>query len=146
MVTPEGTGVVAESGDTTLSKIRGALSSGLMTAQDRVTNKLGSGNKQPDVPPEPPKPEEPPPPKPVVEAGKPISRSGTCRVCLKAFKPEDFSKTCGECQQKVCEDCASYSKPEDAQDDVSTDRALSTVRPSHFLFHSDIANQLFDIT
>ncbi|CAB0001273.1 unnamed protein product [Nesidiocoris tenuis] len=83
-----------------------------------LTNKLGSGNKQPDVPPEPPKPEEPPPPKPVVEAGKPISRSGTCRVCLKAFKPEDFSKTCGECQQKVCEDCASYSKPEDAQDDV----------------------------
>lgn len=60
----------------------------------------------------PPPPEEKPPapapqaPKP--EPGKPPSRAGACRVCLKAFKPDDFSRTCAECTQRVCEDCASY--------------------------------------
>lgn len=44
------------------------------------------------------------------EPGKPPSRAGACRVCLKAFKPDDFSRTCAECTQRVCEDCASYSK------------------------------------
>lgn len=44
------------------------------------------------------------------EPGKPPSRAGACRVCLKAFKPEDFSRTCATCTQRVCEDCASYSK------------------------------------
>lgn len=47
------------------------------------------------------------------------SRYGTCRVCLKSFKPDDFSKICAECQQKVCEDCASYSKLDDSEDAVS---------------------------
>lgn len=56
-------------------------------------------------------------PKP--EPGKPPSRAGACRVCLKSFKPDDFSKTCYECQQRVCEDCASYSKLDDHEDAVS---------------------------
>lgn len=53
------------------------------------------------------------------EPGKPPSRAGACRVCLKSFKPEDFSKTCYECQQRVCEDCASYSKLDENEDAVS---------------------------
>ncbi|EEB12578.1 conserved hypothetical protein [Pediculus humanus corporis] len=44
-------------------------------------------------------------------------RAGTCRVCLKSFKPEEFFKMCSECQQKVCEDCASYSKLDENQDE-----------------------------
>ncbi|XP_014243367.1 regulating synaptic membrane exocytosis protein 1 isoform X2 [Cimex lectularius] len=122
MVTTEVTGAAAEggAGDTTLSKIRHTLSSSLMTAQDRVTNKLVQSNKQPEVQitPEVVKPVEEPP-KPKAEAGKPVSRSGSCRVCLKSFKPDDFNRTCGECQQKVCEDCASYYKPDDTQDEAS---------------------------
>ncbi|XP_055909308.1 regulating synaptic membrane exocytosis protein 1 isoform X1 [Eupeodes corollae] len=50
------------------------------------------------------------------EPGKPPSRAGACRVCLKSFKPEDYSKTCYECQQRVCEDCASYSKLDESED------------------------------
>lgn len=53
------------------------------------------------------------------EPGKPPSRAGACRVCLKSFKPDDFSKTCFECQQRVCEDCASYSKLDENEDAVS---------------------------
>lgn len=49
----------------------------------------------------------------------PGRRAGTCRVCLKSFKPEEFFKMCSECQQKVCEDCASYSKLDENQDEVS---------------------------
>lgn len=52
------------------------------------------------------------------EPGKAPSRAGACRVCLKSFKPDEFSKICFECQQKVCEDCASYSKLEDNEDAV----------------------------
>lgn len=55
----------------------------------------------------------------VAEPGKPPSRSGACRVCLKSFKPDDYSKTCFECQQRVCEDCASYSKLDENEDAVS---------------------------
>lgn len=53
------------------------------------------------------------------EPGKALCRTGACRVCLKSFKPDDFSKICFECQQKVCEDCASYSKLDDNEDAVS---------------------------
>lgn len=52
------------------------------------------------------------------EPGKPPSRAGACRVCLKSFKPDDFSRTCCECQQRVCEDCASYSKLDENEDQV----------------------------
>lgn len=45
-----------------------------------------------------------------IDPFKPPIRSGACRVCLKSFKADDFSITCYECQQRVCEDCASYSK------------------------------------
>lgn len=53
------------------------------------------------------------------EPGKAASRDGACRVCLKSFKPDDFRKICAECQHKVCEDCASYSKLDDSEDAVS---------------------------
>jgi hypothetical protein len=53
------------------------------------------------------------------DPAKPPCRTGACRVCLKSFKPNDFSRTCFECQQKVCEDCASYSKLDENQDEVS---------------------------
>lgn len=46
-------------------------------------------------------------------------RSGACRVCLKSFKTDDFFRICCECTQKVCEDCASYSKNEEGLEDVS---------------------------
>ncbi|KAF5277056.1 hypothetical protein FQA39_LY06294 [Lamprigera yunnana] len=66
--------------------------------------------------PEPPPPvEEKPPAAP--EPGKPLSRNGACRVCLKAFKPEEFNRVCAECTQRVCEDCASYSKKPDDEED-----------------------------
>lgn len=51
---------------------------------------------------------------------EPGRRAGACRVCLKSFKPDDYHKTCFECQQRVCEDCASYSKLEENEDAVST--------------------------
>ncbi|KAH0553772.1 hypothetical protein KQX54_004147 [Cotesia glomerata] len=58
--------------------------------------------------------------KPKSEPGRPASRTGnSCRVCLKAFKPDDFSRTCYECHLKVCDDCASYSETKDL-DDPST--------------------------
>ncbi|XP_037929654.1 regulating synaptic membrane exocytosis protein 2-like, partial [Teleopsis dalmanni] len=47
---------------------------------------------------------------------EPGRRAGACRVCLKSFKPDDYHKTCFECQQRVCEDCASYSKLEENED------------------------------
>uniref|UniRef100_A0A1B0G406 PDZ domain-containing protein n=1 Tax=Glossina morsitans morsitans TaxID=37546 RepID=A0A1B0G406_GLOMM len=47
---------------------------------------------------------------------EPGRRVGACRVCLKSFKPDDYHKTCFECQQRVCEDCASYSKLEENED------------------------------
>lgn len=53
------------------------------------------------------------------EPGKPPSRAGSCRVCIKSFKPDDFSKTCFECQQRVCDDCASYSKLDPDEDAVN---------------------------
>lgn len=47
------------------------------------------------------------------------NRSGSCRVCRKSFKPDDFSKTCFECHQRVCDDCAMYSKLDENEDAVS---------------------------
>jgi len=58
------------------------------------------------------------------EAGKPPNRASSCRVCLKSFKPDDFSKTCFECKYRVCEDCASYSKQDSSEDLVSTFRFM----------------------
>ncbi|XP_031622364.1 regulating synaptic membrane exocytosis protein 2 [Contarinia nasturtii] len=116
-------------------RLRQTLSSSLLTAQDRVTkvsprpsmtpdaetlsmmqqvqqqqqsqsnqsNQVSSSNSSQQKP----------------EPGKAPSRAGTCRVCLKSFKPDDFSKICAECQQKVCEDCASYSKLDDSEDAIS---------------------------
>ncbi|XP_034250276.1 regulating synaptic membrane exocytosis protein 1 [Thrips palmi] len=106
----------------TLSKLRQTLSTGLMTAQDRV-NKLaptaGRAAPPPEEPPPEEKPPEPAPPKPTPkEPGKPPCRTGACRVCLKSLKPEDVIRVCGECHFKVCEDCASYTKQEDLADDA----------------------------
>lgn len=49
----------------------------------------------------------------------PPTRIGACRVCLKSFKADDFYRVCCECQQQVCEDCASYSKLDEHEDSVS---------------------------
>ena len=46
-------------------------------------------------------------------------RNASCRVCLKSFKKDDFYKTCFECKYRVCDDCASYSKVDSAEDLVS---------------------------
>ncbi|CAG7829163.1 unnamed protein product [Allacma fusca] len=35
--------------------------------------------------------------------------AGRCRVCVKAMKPDEYSRECTECGLKVCDDCASYS-------------------------------------
>lgn len=59
------------------------------------------------------------PTKPEKEPNKTANRASSCRVCLKGFKPEDFSKTCYECKFRVCEDCASYSKMDSSEDVVS---------------------------
>lgn len=67
---------------------------------------------------------------------KPPSRTGACRVCLKSFKPDDYSKTCFECQQRVCEDCASYSKLDESEDAVSkshSDGAIQFRFPSFLI-------------
>lgn len=62
------------------------------------------------------------------EPNKTANRASSCRVCLKSFKPDDFSKTCFECKYRVCEDCASYSKVDSAED---------LVRSENF-YHDDI--------
>nr|CAH7736748.1 unnamed protein product [Callosobruchus chinensis] len=43
---------------------------------------------------------------------------GNCRVCLKAFRGHqlDQARSCAECSQRVCEDCASYSKMDNGED------------------------------
>lgn len=67
------------------------------------------------------------------QSTEPGRRAGACRVCLKSFKPDDFHKTCFECQQRVCEDCASYSKLEENEDAVSYDFVCLLVCFLHFL-------------
>ncbi|XP_025603106.2 regulating synaptic membrane exocytosis protein 1 isoform X2 [Athalia rosae] len=114
---PAGSVTPEESG-TTFSKLR-QLGSGLMTATGNVT-KLTPAKVTPVEeiqPKQETSPVEQPKPKP--EPGRPASRTGACRVCLKSFKPDDFSRTCNECQHKVCEDCASYSTTAET-DDAST--------------------------
>ncbi|XP_063920255.1 regulating synaptic membrane exocytosis protein 1 isoform X3 [Zophobas morio] len=117
------TAAEAADGGTTFGKLRQTLSSSLLTAQDKVTKMSPRPSLIPDIEPPAPVEEKPPvttaPPTPPVakpEPGKPPSRAGACRVCLKAFKPDDFSRTCAECTQRVCEDCASYSKLAEDED------------------------------
>ncbi|XP_063382543.1 regulating synaptic membrane exocytosis protein 1 isoform X2 [Cydia fagiglandana] len=99
----------------TFGKLRQTLSSSLLTAQDKVTTKLGPRQAEPVAEPAPAPPPAQPPPAPAVkterEAGKAPSRAGACRVCLKALKPGEVFHTCNGCQHRVCEDCSSYSKP-----------------------------------
>lgn len=104
----------------------------------------------PDIDPLPPSAEEKPllptPPAPKPEPGKPPSRAGACRVCLKAFKPEDFSRTCAECTQRVCEDCASYSKI--AEDEEAADWKCSVCRrklQSRAALAQDSSESLLDL-
>ncbi|KAL1516962.1 hypothetical protein ABEB36_000789 [Hypothenemus hampei] len=124
---PPNTASEAPEGGTTFGKLRQTLSSSLLTAQDKVVTKMGPRPSLiPDITPSdqqsPPTEEkpvtthsvQPTPTKP--EPGKPPSRAGACRVCLKAFKPDDFSRTCATCTQRVCEDCASYSKLAENED------------------------------
>ncbi|XP_015587944.1 protein piccolo isoform X2 [Cephus cinctus] len=120
-----GGSVTPEETATTFSKLR-QLGSGLMTATGNVTklspakvtppadeNQTGQGSVTPSSTPSS-RPSDPA--KPKAEPGRPASRAGACRVCLKSFKPTDFSRTCYECQHKVCEDCASYSTSTDTED------------------------------
>ncbi|XP_011301029.1 regulating synaptic membrane exocytosis protein 1 isoform X2 [Fopius arisanus] len=101
-VTPEDTG-------TTFSKLRQ-----LMTVTGNVAKPTKITPVEDVVVKEEVTAAEPPKPKP--EPGRPPSRSGACRVCLKSFKPDDFARTCCECQFKVCEDCASYSEAQNYED------------------------------
>lgn len=97
-------------------------------------------------PPAEEKPSLPTPPAPKPEPGKPPSRAGACRVCLKAFKPEDFSRTCAECTQRVCEDCASYSKI--AEDEDAADWKCSVCRrklQSRAALQQDSSESLLDV-
>jgi hypothetical protein len=86
-----------------------------LVPESAESNALHSASSQPSI-----ATQEKPPEKPTsqqkAEPGKPPSRAGACRVCLKSFKPDDFSKTCFECKQRVCEDCASYSKMDSSED------------------------------
>ncbi|XP_076230361.1 regulating synaptic membrane exocytosis protein fife isoform X2 [Nomia melanderi] len=53
----------------------------------------------------------------VPEPLKTKSKTGVeCRVCRKSIAPEEASRICCECQQKVCEDCASYSTTANSDD------------------------------
>lgn len=104
----------------------------------------------PDIEPTPPveekQPVNPTPPVQKPEPGKPPSRAGACRVCLKAFKPDDFSRTCAECTQRVCEDCASYSKQ--AEDEDAADWKCSVCRrklQSRAVLQHDSSESLLDI-
>ncbi|XP_011632315.1 regulating synaptic membrane exocytosis protein 2 isoform X2 [Pogonomyrmex barbatus] len=54
--------------------------------------------------------------KPKSEVGGKTSSGDDCRVCRKSFGPEEVSRTCCECQHKVCEDCASYSTTTNSDD------------------------------
>ncbi|XP_055604662.1 regulating synaptic membrane exocytosis protein 1 [Uranotaenia lowii] len=107
----------------TFGKLKQTLSSSLLTAQDRV-NKMS------------PRPSLVPETSDLTIGSVPSvtnhstvnnadvnkynqGRSGSCRICLKGFKQHEFSKTCTECDQKVCEDCASYSKHESSETMVS---------------------------
>ncbi|CAG0879020.1 unnamed protein product [Darwinula stevensoni] len=39
------------------------------------------------------------------------SKAGpSCRVCVKSIDEDEFHRTCMECKQLICEDCASYSE------------------------------------
>ncbi|CAG9763892.1 unnamed protein product [Ceutorhynchus assimilis] len=111
---PQNSATEPPEGGTAFGKLRQTLSSSLLTAQDKVATKMGP---RPSLIPDltPSADQEKPIVQPVAaekktEPGKPPSRAGSCRVCLKSFKPDDFSRTCATCTQKVCEDCASYSK------------------------------------
>ncbi|XP_076244802.1 regulating synaptic membrane exocytosis protein fife isoform X2 [Calliopsis andreniformis] len=54
------------------------------------------------------------------ETTKTKSKTGDdCRVCRKSFAPEEASRICCECQQKVCEDCACYSTTTNSDDPSS---------------------------
>ncbi|CAH2020444.1 unnamed protein product [Acanthoscelides obtectus] len=68
---------------------------------DSPTSDIGAGTTvtQPEAPPKEP-------------------ARGNCRVCLKAFRGHqlDQARSCAECSQRVCEDCASYSKMDDGED------------------------------
>ncbi|XP_037048603.1 uncharacterized protein LOC119083089, partial [Bradysia coprophila] len=118
--TPDNTG--------TFGKLKQTLSSSLLTAQDKVTKMSPRPSLVPDITSDTTTATTTNESLTVhaqqqqtnqnsaqkVDPAKPPSRAGACRVCLKSFKPDDYSKTCIECEQRVCEDCAtSYAEFED---------------------------------
>ncbi|XP_045450829.1 regulating synaptic membrane exocytosis protein 1 [Melitaea cinxia] len=135
MVTTEETAVPGQiETPGTFGKLRQTLSSSLLTAQDKVTTKLGprpvatetAVEPAPAPPPAQPPPATTQPTKTEREAGKAPSRAGACRVCLKALKPGEVFHICNGCQHRVCEDCSSYSKP--ASDDEASSWRCSVCR------------------
>ncbi|CRL04425.1 CLUMA_CG017510, isoform A [Clunio marinus] len=118
-----------ENSGTTFGKLKQTLSSSLLTAQDKVNKMSPRPSLIPDAvekidtstfsPPDVVEKESESSINQNLEKNEPnktANRASSCRVCLKSFKPDDFSKTCFECKYRVCEDCASYSKMDSAED------------------------------
>ncbi|XP_047349720.1 regulating synaptic membrane exocytosis protein 1 isoform X4 [Vespa velutina] len=108
--------VTPEESGTTFSKLR-QLGTGLMMVTGNVT-KLAPAKVTPV--------EEIQPKEDTIdsiikkpETGSKTSSGEECRVCRKSFGPEEASRTCCECLQKVCEDCASYSTTTNSDDQSS---------------------------
>ncbi|XP_058058241.1 uncharacterized protein LOC131209242 [Anopheles bellator] len=106
-------------------KLKQTLSTSLLTAQDRVNKMSPRPSLVPDTSDSAHTADDPYKDGAAADkaaggggdgSNKFNTRSGSCRICLKSFKPNDFKKTCVECDQKVCEDCASYSKLQDSDD------------------------------
>lgn len=70
------------------------------------------------------------------ETGGKTSSGDDCRVCRKSFAPEEVSRTCCECQHKVCEDCASYSTTTNSDDPVSLHAAVILINRPRSLFRA----------
>ncbi|XP_034194191.1 regulating synaptic membrane exocytosis protein fife isoform X2 [Osmia lignaria lignaria] len=100
--------VTPDDGGTTFSKWR-QLGSGVI----RDVTKFGPSKV---TPPEETQPKE----ETTTESTKTKSKTGDdCRVCRKSFAPDETSRTCCECQHKVCEDCACYSTTTNSDDPSS---------------------------
>nr|XP_012147152.1 PREDICTED: regulating synaptic membrane exocytosis protein 1 [Megachile rotundata] len=100
--------VTPDDGGTTFSKWR-QLGSGVI----RDVTKFGPAKVTPAE-------ETQPKEETTTEATKTKSKTGDdCRVCRKSFAPDETSRTCCECQHKVCEDCACYSTTTNSDDPSS---------------------------
>ncbi|XP_065214885.1 regulating synaptic membrane exocytosis protein 2 isoform X2 [Planococcus citri] len=121
--------VAVDSGgsDENESSVRGLLRNTLINAQDIVTSGSRRNSSSPlsdcNSPVSPPDDKSTTSTTNTTSEKTPSSkeqpgrRAGSCRVCLKSFKPEDYSRICFGCKMKVCEDCASYSQLGENEDE-----------------------------